>query len=182
MVCHYKRYSTFTFILPISFSDAKFNFPYLRIYQFFRIFCLYEPPPHFIFVLFKITLVRTQSTYAQSLAKNYRTFSVVWWVDFTCNTIFPSFNSTLRSRNGIFYTLHLGVSFIYWLKLLSSFENFWRLSSPRDQMKKTSSIYRKHTKGCKNWRSSNLISRSFMKIDAYDGANLVPIAVAEICF
>ena len=115
-------------------------------------------------------------------SKNYRTFSVVWWVDFTCNTIFPSFNSTLRSRNGIFYTLHLGVSFIYWLKLLSSFENFWRLSSPRNQMKKTSSIYRKHTKGCKNWRSSNLISRSFMKIDAYDGAILVPIAVAEICF
>ena len=80
MVCHYKRYSIFTFILPISFSDVKFYFPYFRIYQFFRIFRLfsfYEPWPHFLFVPLKVTLFRTQSSHAQSLAKNYGTLSMV---------------------------------------------------------------------------------------------------------
>ena len=42
------------------------------------IFSLYKPWPHFLFVSLKVTLVRTWSTYAQSLAKNYGTFSMVW--------------------------------------------------------------------------------------------------------
>ena len=49
---------------------------------------------------------------------------------------------------------------------------------------KISSIYQKHTKGCNCWPSRSLVSRLFMKIHAYGGANLVPIAVLEIycCF
>ena len=39
----YNRYSIFTFILSISFFGVKFSLPYFRIYQFFRIFSLYEP-------------------------------------------------------------------------------------------------------------------------------------------
>ena len=35
MVCHYKRYSILTFILPISFFDVN---PYLRIYHFLGYF------------------------------------------------------------------------------------------------------------------------------------------------
>ena len=45
--------------------------------SFFRVFPLYEPWPYFLSVSFKGKHVRTQSTYAQSLPKNYLTFSVV---------------------------------------------------------------------------------------------------------
>ena len=154
MACYYKRYSILTFILPISFFDVKFNFPYFRIYQFFSIFSFYEPCPHFFFVSFKVSLVRTLMRRVWLKTKERLVCfgwadekCKYWWrsVGFTCKSVvvFPSFKPTLRSRNEIFCAPYSSVNFMYWLKSLSS-KNFLRLSSPWVQIKKISSIYRNH--------------------------------------
>lgn len=133
MLCHYKKYSILTFILPVCFFDDIFDFLYLRIYHCVKIFSLYKLWPHFLFVFLKVTLIRTKSTYVQGLAKNYKTFSMAlmswwkmqnWWrsVDCTCKSaeVSPIFNPTLTSRTWIFSAHYSWVNFIYWLKLLSS--------------------------------------------------------------
>ena len=73
------------------------------------------------------------------------------------------------------------VNLKYGWKLLKFSKNSSSFSSLSFQIKKMSSIYLSHTKGFTFCVSRKLISTLSMKIHAYGGANLVPMAIPEIC-
>ena len=181
MVCHLKRFLFLLFLLVSPMLNITFLMS--EFYHFFQDFIFLRTMTSFFsflrskwlslernLLMRKIWLKTTERLVWFGWADEK--YKYWWWsVGFTRKSvvIVPSFNPTLRSRNGIFSALYSQVNFMYWLKSLSSSKNFLKLSSRGVQMKKISSIFRNHTKGCKCWPSRNLVSRLLIKIHAYGG-------------
>ena len=89
---------------------------------------------------------------------------------------------TVRSKNLIHSLFGSWVKFILGWYLLRLSRKYLSFSSPCVQIKDISSIYRYHANGRYSCVLRKLVSKLSMKIQAYVGANLVPIAaVPDIC-
>ena len=78
------------------------------------------------------------------------------------------------------FTRFFTCKFQIWMKFFNFSKNSSSFSSLSFQIKKMSSMYLSHTEGFTASVSIQLFSTLSMKIHAYGGANLVPMAVPEI--
>ena len=89
-----------------------------------------------------------------------------WSVSLMCKSVvkqpFESF--TVKSKHVTFSLLDSWVNLMLLSKLLRSSKNFSSLSLPWVQIKKMSSMYLNHTKGCSDWDCKNLVSSSSVNI------------------
>ena len=88
---------------------------------------------------------------------------------------------TVRSKKLIHSLFDSWVKFILGGYLLRSSGKNFSFSSPCVEMKNVSSIYRYHPNSRYFCVLRKSVSNLSMKIQAYVGANLVPIAVPDIC-
>ena len=93
----------------------------------------------------------------------------------------PFLKLTFISRRAILSLSDSQVNLIQGSTSLRLFKKIFSFSSPCVHIKKISSMYLSHTKGCNCCVSKKLASNLSKKKHAYGGANLLPIAVPETC-
>ena len=145
-------------------------------------------------MFYKVFLIRAQPTNTQSLAKHYRSFGVVWmsrqvieilmtisrFYIQICNNL-TVFNSNFKAKKCNAFFAWLICKFDVSMEFMKTTQKALKFLLTMCPNRKISSVYLNHTKGCNSWVSRKAVSILSIDKHAYGEANLLPIAVPEIC-
>ena len=124
---------------------------------------------HISFIFYKFFSKRAQPTGGQSLAKDYRSFGVVYMSRQVMEILMAISRFYIqilpfRSRNAIFSLHDSYVNLmVVWNSLIRLCKKLWCLQIK----KKTLSVYLNHTKGCNSWvsrKAASILSTNMHKV------------------